>query len=374
MTALRASLASALALALISAAPALAAEPYWTSNGKILKEGQTESVKTAGSLAFTITGGGSTSTIKCKVTDTEVIENPVGGGAGTDEMTTFSLTSCTGKPPPCTSAAVTAVVKGLPWITELFGPPPIRDAISGIEIEFKCTSGGAHVTTLEGELTPEVGASVLTFGAGSGALEDKAGGKKATVSGTDKMTGPPGDTKIAAEEVEHEPHWYSNGKRIAENTPENVTTTGTLEYHSSNAVTLICKVKDEEIVENPLGGLAGTDEMVSLSQTCKINPACPKGDKLVVVSTSLPWPSELIEGPPIRDEITGISVEVKCVGPKPSSVTYTGTLTPEVGSSTLVFGAGSGSLNGSNSTTATVTGTDKLKGPPGDTKITAEDP
>jgi hypothetical protein len=380
MTALKAGVASVLALAIVAVAPALAnaAQPYWTSNGKILKEGQSETVKTAGSVAFTLTGVGASNTIKCKLTDQEVIENPVGGGAGTDLMTAFQLTNCTGKPQPCTTSAITAVVTKLPWATELVAGPPIRDVIKGIEVEFKCTSSGGHVGTYEGELAPEVGASVLTFSPGSGQLEEPPlTGKTATLTGTDKLTGPPGDTKIAAEVVEHEPHWYSNGKRIAENTPETVASKGTLETHSSNGGTLTCKVTDTEIVENPLGGLAGIDEMTAFTYSgCKLAPACPKGDKLLVqaVPGSLPWSSKLLAGPPIRDEISGIAVELKCVGVTPASVTYTGALTPEVGSSALVFGAGSGLLSGSNSTKATVTGTDKLTGPAGDKVITAEDP
>ncbi len=367
--------ATLLALAMLAAMPALAqAEPYWTSNGKVLKEGQSEPVKTAGALTFTLAGLG---TVKCKLKDEELIENPLGAGAGTDVMTLFQLTGCTGKPPPCTTSAITAVLLSGSMTTELFGPPPIRDQIEGLELEFKCTKGGAHIGTYEGELEPEVGASVLTFGAGSGELEDPITKKGATVSGSDKLTGPPGDTKISAEEVEHEPHWYSNGKRIAENTPEKVATHGTLEFTASNSATLKCTVTDEEIVVNPLGGLAGTDEMTAYTASgCKLSPACPLKDKLVVQAEpgSLPWQSELLAGTPIRDEITGIAIELKCVGLKPASVTYTGTLTPEVGNSALVFGAGSGSLTGSNSTTATVSGSDALKGPPGDTKITAEDP
>ena len=159
MTALRASLASAVVLAVAAATPALAAQPYWTSNGKILKEAQSESVATSGSLAFTVSSKlGPTRTIKCKVTDTEIVENPSGGGAGVDEMTTFSLTGCTTKAvTPCTSAAIIATVGIVPpWSTELFGPAPtIRDRIKGMEIEFKC-SNGKVLGNYKGELTPEV--------------------------------------------------------------------------------------------------------------------------------------------------------------------------------------------------------------------------
>ncbi len=381
MTALRGSLA-AVVLTLVAATPALAAQPYWTSNGKVIPEAQREPVQTSGSLAFTIPNAGSMRTIKCKVTDLEEIENPLGAGPGLDEMTAFSLSGCTGgKIIPCTTSAITATVGGLHWTTELVGPPPIRDRITGIEVEFTCTVGGAALGHFEGELSPKVGASVLTFGAGSGQLEEPpATGNFATVSGSDKLKGPSGDTMIGAEEVEHEPHWYSNGKRIAEGTPETVKTGGTLVFTATlggSTGTLKCKVADTEIVENPLGGFAGTDEMTAMSFSgCVLTPKCPLVDKLEVIANVLPpWPSELLAGTPIRDEISSISVEVKCVGSSPASVTYTGTLTPEVASSSaLVFGPGSGSLTGSNTAIATVAGTDKLTGPTGDLKVTALDP
>jgi hypothetical protein len=376
MARLKVGLASLFAVLMLAVAPALAqaAEPYWTSNGKVLKEGVSETVKTAGTLTFNLAGVGST---VCKLTDKETIENPLGGGAGVDELTLFTLSGCKGKIPVCTTPADTVILKGTSWPTELIAGPPIRDQIPNLEFEFICTVSGKVIGVYGGELEPEVGASVLDFGPGSGVLENKANSKTATVSGTDKLTGPPGDTKIAAEEVEHEPHWYSNGKRIAENTPETVATHGTLTFHSSNASTLVCAITDQEVVENPLGGFAGIDEVTSFeAKSCKLSPVCPVKDKLVVapVPGSLPWPSELLAGTPIRDEISGVEIEVKCVGPGGGVVTLTGTLTPEVGSSALVFGAGSGTLAGSNATTINITGSDALKGPPGDTKITAEDP
>jgi hypothetical protein len=380
MTALRGSLV-AVVLALTAAAPALGAQPYWTSAGKILKEGQRETVSTSGALAFTIPNSGSLRTIKCKVADVEEIENPVGGGAGTDEVTSFSLTGCTGgKIIPCTTSAITATTVGFPWTTELLGPAPtIRDRIIGMQIEFTCSVGGAYIGLYEGELAPKVGTSVLTFGAGSGQLEEPPGtGNTATVNGSDKLKGPPGDVSIGAEEVEHEPHWYSNGKRIPEGTPEPVKTSGTLEFTATlglSTATLKCKAADTEVVENPLGGLAGIDEMTALAFSgCVLVPKCPAADKLEVVAKP-PFPSELIAGTPIRDEISAITVDVKCAGSNPASVVYTGTLTPEVATtSALVFGPGSGSLTGSNTATATVSGTDKLTGPTGDIKVTALDP
>ncbi len=245
--------------------------------------------------------------------------------------------------------------------------------------EFKyCVTHHERYNT--GTLTPEVGASTLNFGPGSGELENGNNSNTMTITGSDKLTDPTGDTKTGAEEVEHEPHWYSDGKRIAEGTPEHVVTSGTITMNttSSKATTVTCPWTDEEVVENPVGGGAGTDEVTELlTKGCKILPKCPTGTKLVVaaVPSSLSWPSELLAGPTIADEISGIAIEVKCEGIGGFALTYSGTLAPEVASSSaLVFSVPSGLLLGSYSTTATLSGTDKLKGPTGDTKVTALDP
>ena len=63
-------------------------------------------------------------------------------------------------------------------------------------IEVKCNS--TLLATYTGELTPAVGNSVLEFGVGSGELE--SGTKKLTIGGSDKLTGPTGDTKITAKD------------------------------------------------------------------------------------------------------------------------------------------------------------------------------
>ena len=196
MTKLYAAVLPLLAMAAFAVAPALAqAEPYWTSNGKIIKEAQVETATTSGSLTVHF---GSKAVI-CKATDEETIENPTGGGPGTDKVKTFLLTDCKGKLTPCLpTEKLTLIAAGLNWPSELL-PTPIRDEISGMEIEVKCN--GTTIATYTGELTPAVtSTSSLEFGPGSGELE--SGLKKLTISGIDKLKGPIGDTKIGAEEVE----------------------------------------------------------------------------------------------------------------------------------------------------------------------------
>jgi hypothetical protein len=174
--------------ALISSPPCT---PWWYSNGKLLKEGEAESVTTSGTLTTRV----GEFTTKCKVHDKEIIENPIGGGAGTDEVTEYVLSGCAAKPTPCIGTKQEIVAHKLPWLTHLTYGPPIKDVIEGIELEVKC--GGALLDTFTGELAPTVGTSKLEFGAGSGALEDP-GKTKATFTGTDKLIGPPGDEKITA--------------------------------------------------------------------------------------------------------------------------------------------------------------------------------
>jgi hypothetical protein len=174
--------------ALVSSPPCM---PWWYSNGKLLKEGEVEPVTT--SAALTMRSGETTT--KCKVRDKETIENPIGGGAGTDEMTEYVLSGCATKPSPCVGTKEEIVARKLPWHTHLTYGPPIRDVIEGIELEVKC--GGTLLDTFTGELSPAVGKSKLEFGAGSGALEDGLK-NQGTFTGTDKLTGPPGDEKITA--------------------------------------------------------------------------------------------------------------------------------------------------------------------------------
>lgn len=189
-------LAGAVVAATAQAGPA----PHWLSDGTTIV-GNPVPVKTSGKLSFTFTQFGTT--ITCKVTDEELIQNPASGGPGIDEMTAFRLSMCkeqrgttTRLCTPPTKIEVTAL--GLPWRSKLVAEPPIvRDEIEGLTLEFKCTKGGTNYGPYTGTLKPKVGNSVLEFEGAAG-----LGGTFGTVlvSGSDKMKGPQGDKKITAEE------------------------------------------------------------------------------------------------------------------------------------------------------------------------------
>ena len=161
--------------------------------------------------------------------------------------------------------------------------------------------------------------------------------------------------------------WHGEGQVFAEGSPQTVTSKATLVLHLANRTTVTCKLKDKETVENPNGGGAGVDHTTEFALTgCKASPtACAKGEKLSVVPGGLPWASELVIGPPIRDDLSGVELKVECTakGVKKSFDVLTGSLTPEVGDSVFEFASGSGELSESLGGKATITGQDKLKGP-----------
>ena len=162
----------------------------------------------------------------------------------------------------------------------------------------------------------------------------------------------------------------------------------TLTLHGlGNEIT--CKVLDYGVIENPVGGGAGIDLITEfVNSACKatneeaLPKGCPKPEILVLhggkaLSLRNALPSILLVGPPIRDEITEIEVVVRCENAKGEKETvdvFSGTLTPEIGSSVAVFAAGSGELEDPAHNKATVTGTDDLEGPAGDLGITAKTP
>jgi hypothetical protein len=188
---LLAGLALAGSIAALVVVPMAQAAPHWYKQKKLL---------TAAPLAVA-TGGGLTLnaiglTIKCTVTDTEEIWNPVGGGAGEDLVTAFALAPCkvTVGTSACPPGPVTMVANGLPWPSHLVstGPPTpeIRDRIEKVRIGFSCLAG-TPPDEFEGTLTPRVGVGKLIFGPGSGTLFDSSSNPM-TVSGVDKLKAPPG--------------------------------------------------------------------------------------------------------------------------------------------------------------------------------------
>jgi hypothetical protein len=347
----------------------------WYSNGTLIPQGTPEPVTTSGTLTFKYVVA-EESEVTCTVTDEEEVENPLGGGAGTDKITKFVLSNCfipsnQHNAPVCGAANPEVIAKQLPsWPTALIPGSPLRDEITGVDLELKC-SNGTFLETLTGTLKPTIGNSVLTFGAGSGALSQNGYPGTTSVIGTDSLTGPPGDEKITAEN----PHWYSNGKLITQGTVEPVTTGGALTFTvAPGGFTGRCMVNDKETIENPVGGGAGTDELTQyVLANCSAKPSpCPNG-QLNIVAHHLNWLTHLVPGPPIRDVIEGIDLEAKCSNGAFLD-TFRGTLMPTIGNSVANFGAGSGELRDPANRKVTVTGTDSLQGPIGDERVTAHNP
>ena len=386
-------------------------QPHWYSNGKLIPEGEVEPVPTSGELTLQVPG--SKLSVTCKVKDKGTIVNPPGGGAGTDENTEIVFSSCSGKASPCSSGKTSWCCKKKSSSPcekgskiEISSPAgtlrthlvathgqPIRDVIEGVVLEVKC-SNGTVLDTYKGTLMPSVGSSVLQFGAGSGELEEALGGK-ATVSGSDKLKGPKGDEKITAKLPPLPPHWYSNGKLIHEGEVEPVSSSGELTLQvPGSKLSVSCKVKDKATIVNPAAGGAGTDETTEVvfsscsgkaspcssgktSWCCKKKSSspCEKGSRIEISSPAGTLPSHLTWAPgqPVRDVIEDVVLEVRCSNGTVLD-TYKGTLMPTVGNSVLQFGAGSGELEEALGGKATVSGSDKLKGPKGDERITVENP
>jgi hypothetical protein len=180
------------AMTVFVVAPAVAlAVPSWYSNGKLIHAGEVVPVETSGALTFHV----EKKAVKCKLKDFETIENDP-NLTGLDLISRFSLTGCTSKVPLCpTGAQAEVIAEGLPWKSRLLPGPPIRDEIAGMVFRVVC--GGTVIDVYHGTLFPEVGKSVLKFGAGSGVLANSKG-NPVKVTGSDKLKGPPGDEKITA--------------------------------------------------------------------------------------------------------------------------------------------------------------------------------
>jgi hypothetical protein len=157
---------------------------------------------------------------------------------------------------------------------------------------------------------------------------------------------------VAAQAVT-QPHWYVNSKILTK--PKTVKTEAGLAIGpylfipGTPPVTVSCKFRDAETLENPASGGAGVDEMkVFAAISCGPNP-CPVNSagvqaKLKVKALGLPWKTELVEVPPIADEIKGIKLEFACK--KTTLAVLSGTLSPWVNVNQLEFTPSTGTLGG----------------------------
>jgi len=174
-----------------------------------------------------------------------------------------------------------------------------------------------------------------------------------------------------------EPHWYIKSK-LVEPIPVPLKSGGALTLNTLGA-SIKCKVADVEEVWNPVGGGAGQDLMTTfVLSACKnkvATAACPKG-AIPVKAEALPWLSHLVSifpGPVIRDEIQKARILVGCAGTSGTvGDEFEGSLSPEVGVNSLIFGPGSGTLTDPSANPLTVSGIDKLKASKG--KVEANDP
>ncbi|HTY97271.1 MAG TPA: hypothetical protein VMB91_09545 [Solirubrobacteraceae bacterium] len=170
------------------------------------------------------------------------------------------------------------------------------------------------------------------------------------------------------------PHWDSNGVRLNSSRNVRVSTSGSMTLHLGGGQSVTCSTKGKGDVWNQTGGGVGLGELDGPSKEkgppatefkgCHATgPVCAAKEKVGVEPQSF-WNTQLLAGTPIRDEILNVELDVLCVKNKVPTpvIALTGTLAPEVGVNTLVFGPGSGELEESPSGHATLTGTMKIKG------------
>jgi hypothetical protein len=148
-----------------------------------------------------------------------------------------------------------------------------------------------------------------------------------------------------------------------------VKTFGKLTLEASNGATITCFVDDHGKIWNTILANPGLDEIqVFENYECTSN-FCEEG--LASTAEGLPWPTELVAGPPIRDKIGSAAKPVKirltCTKPA-TNLLFEGTLEPEFvngtqangGTSFTSFSKTAGLKSGT--ITATVTGRDYVIG------------
>jgi len=147
-----------------------------------------------------------------------------------------------------------------------------------------------------------------------------------------------------------EPHWYVNSILLTKKKTVRTEAGLTIGPVPGTTITVSCKLKDVETLENPTSGGAGVDVMKVFKATscgpnpCPVNAAGVQG-ALKVNSLGLPWATKLVEVPPIADEIAGIKLEFTCKKTGPLFI-LSGTLFPWVNVNALEFTSGTGTLGG----------------------------
>ena len=123
----------------------------------------------------------------------------------------------------------------------------------------------------------------------------------------------------------------------------------------------------EDVTERNVEG-AGSGETTGLEFSECVGEPSPCGEAAVeVLPHGLPWSSTL--NSKLVDVVKGVELEVRCGGTAFDS--YSGTLQPAVGRSTLEFTPGTGELLDSSGRRAIVTGSDAMAGPVGDEQVSA---
>jgi hypothetical protein len=164
------------------------AAPLWEVSmpgpWKVLPVNQLETLASKGSLVLFEVGH--TTGAKCKITDTEMIENvpnSLGAIEAVDSMVEFRGTCFGAAIFPCT-AGEHFMVNGGKWPSRLIGA--VEDEFIGPELEVNCPGSGLKEFYVGSSLHPVLTVNRLTFnGTSSGTL--KAGSHEIAFKGVDKL-------------------------------------------------------------------------------------------------------------------------------------------------------------------------------------------
>jgi hypothetical protein len=159
-------------------------DPHWLRNGTIIPVASPVSVDVHGSARIKIGG----MAVKCRAAGRMTVKNPANGGPGAGSVSAFALTACASKTAVCPPSEMLEVAtEKLPWPTRLVPGTPIRDELIGAGFALQCS--GKLEERLRGMLLPEVGTSMLRFGAGSSELTSASGARVTIPTGRYLLVG-----------------------------------------------------------------------------------------------------------------------------------------------------------------------------------------